>query len=220
MILALACASPDRRVFRRTTSPSSSRAVLRCSARSHPEALRGAKSSSHCDLVGRSSEQLRIAAGVGFEPTDELPRQRFSRPPDSTALAPRRATSLCRRVGVAARRGLRRTLFGCSPYEVCRCDLALVRLRAAADSFRMAPSSIRGRRVSSPPDAVVANGDERNRRAGVDQSTAPRPLPKQVPPAPTVAPGTAGSGSAAIWDRPNIPRTNIRPPAVSRSGKR
>ena len=29
-------------------------------------------------------------AGVGFEPTDELPRQRFSRPPRSTAPAPRR----------------------------------------------------------------------------------------------------------------------------------
>jgi DNA-binding response OmpR family regulator len=34
------------------------------------------------------------AAGVGFEPTDELPRQRFSRPPRSTAPAPRRAVSV------------------------------------------------------------------------------------------------------------------------------
>ena len=31
-----------------------------------------------------------LAAGVGFEPTDELPRQRFSRPPRSAAPAPRR----------------------------------------------------------------------------------------------------------------------------------
>ena len=43
-----------------------------------------------------------MAAGVGFEPTDELPRQRFSRPPDSTALAPRRALSLCRIAGLSA----------------------------------------------------------------------------------------------------------------------
>ena len=38
----------------------------------------------------------RAAAGVGFEPTGRLRAQRFSRPPDSTALAPRRAVSLCR----------------------------------------------------------------------------------------------------------------------------
>ena len=50
-----------------------------------------------CDDEGRCveiSEYVKSegAAGVGFEPTDELPRQRFSRPPDSTALAPRRAS--------------------------------------------------------------------------------------------------------------------------------
>ena len=33
---------------------------------------------------------LGVAVRVGFEPTDESPRQRFSRPPDSTALAPHR----------------------------------------------------------------------------------------------------------------------------------
>lgn len=38
---------------------------------------------------------------MGFEPTDEFPRQRFSRPPDSTALAPRRALSVFTDVAVA-----------------------------------------------------------------------------------------------------------------------
>ena len=40
------------------------------------------------------TSRRRMAAGVGFEPTDELPRQQFSRLPDSTALAPRRAVSV------------------------------------------------------------------------------------------------------------------------------
>ena len=44
------------------------------------------------DGIGRKRER---AAGVGFEPTDELPRQQFSRLPDSTALAPRRPLSVC-----------------------------------------------------------------------------------------------------------------------------
>jgi hypothetical protein len=39
---------------------------------------------------------LQLTAGVGFEPTDGLHRQRFSRPPRSTAPAPRLG-SLCRR---------------------------------------------------------------------------------------------------------------------------
>ncbi len=48
------------------------------------------------DSAGSGSAGAGLeAAGVGFEPTDELPRQRFSRPPDSTALAPRRALSVC-----------------------------------------------------------------------------------------------------------------------------
>ena len=38
-----------------------------------------------------TAEARAEAAGVGFEPTEELPPQRFSRPPRSTAPAPRRA---------------------------------------------------------------------------------------------------------------------------------
>jgi len=34
--------------------------------------------------------ELKVAERVGFEPTVRLPRQRFSRPPDSAALAPLR----------------------------------------------------------------------------------------------------------------------------------
>src|SRR5262245_35731228 len=39
-----------------------------------------------------------MAERVGFEPTDRLPGQRFSRPPHSTALAPLRY-SACRSIG-------------------------------------------------------------------------------------------------------------------------
>ena len=35
-----------------------------------------------------------MAVRVGFEPTEESPPQRFSRPPDSTTLAPHRAGGL------------------------------------------------------------------------------------------------------------------------------
>ena len=52
-------------------------------------------SGSSCRMVTRIGRKRKRAAGVGFEPTDELPRQRFSRPPDSTALAPRRPLSVC-----------------------------------------------------------------------------------------------------------------------------
>ena len=43
-------------------------------------------------LTSDASGASESAAGVGFEPTDELPRQRFSRPHRSAAPAPRRGT--------------------------------------------------------------------------------------------------------------------------------
>ena len=41
-------------------------------------------------LKGSGSSKLCVAERVGFEPTVELPRQQFSRLPDSAALAPLR----------------------------------------------------------------------------------------------------------------------------------
>ena len=38
------------------------------------------------------TSKLGVAERVGFEPTVELPRQQFSRLPDSAALAPLRCT--------------------------------------------------------------------------------------------------------------------------------
>ena len=61
------------------------------------------------------------AAGVGFEPTGRLRAQRFSRPPDSTALAPRQKASL---VGEAwpktARRQSRANFAACGLGELSR----------------------------------------------------------------------------------------------------
>jgi Phage integrase, N-terminal SAM-like domain len=45
---------------------------------------------TRCGNAGRRKAASVEAAGVGFEPTDDLRRQRFSRPPRSTAPAPRR----------------------------------------------------------------------------------------------------------------------------------
>ncbi len=44
----------------------------------------------HCPLVDNLAASIapELAERVGFEPTVELPRQRFSRPPDSATLAP------------------------------------------------------------------------------------------------------------------------------------
>src|ERR1700676_4900975 len=53
-------------------------------------------SERHCLSTGVMAER------VGFEPTDRLPGQRFSRPPHSTALAPllvRRLRRMAERVG-------------------------------------------------------------------------------------------------------------------------
>src|SRR6476660_9416733 len=44
--------------------------------------------SRHTNLF--SNSQLELAVRVGFEPTEPAKVQRFSRPPDSTALAPHR----------------------------------------------------------------------------------------------------------------------------------
>ena len=42
------------------------------------------------DLTAHSQPLVKVAERVGFEPTVELPRQQFSRLPDSAALAPLR----------------------------------------------------------------------------------------------------------------------------------
>ena len=51
--------------------------------------------------VSMTAEDCFVAVRVGFEPTEPVKVQRFSRPPDSTALAPHRAFSYrtmpCRR---------------------------------------------------------------------------------------------------------------------------
>src|SRR4029077_13874730 len=44
--------------------------------------------------IRQAGARKRMAERVGFEPTDRLPGQRFSRPPHSTALAPLREISL------------------------------------------------------------------------------------------------------------------------------
>ena len=43
---------------------------------------------------GSGSSELSLAERVGFEPTVELPRQQFSRLPDSAALAPLRSLAV------------------------------------------------------------------------------------------------------------------------------
>jgi hypothetical protein len=42
----------------------------------------------------RAPQKVGVAERVGFEPTVRLPGQRFSRPPDSAALAPLRSKTL------------------------------------------------------------------------------------------------------------------------------
>ena len=52
--------------------------------------LEGILSSSISILTGGGTSKVGMAERVGFEPTVELPRQQFSRLPDSAALAPLR----------------------------------------------------------------------------------------------------------------------------------
>ena len=108
---------------------------------------------------------INVAEEVGFEPTDEFPRQRFSRPPPSTARPPLRPASLPpaeRRAqwlsGSGARRGHNPTRYrGLTPG---RDELCLWRARGASAGAagpprrrpRRSTRGHRGRRASEATD--------------------------------------------------------------------
>ena len=92
--------------------PDSSGNPYRASSRKRSERLRltpTAWPGNPHRRCGVGEATRKSAAGVGFEPTGRLHAQRFSRPPDSTALAPRRESTSVggpTRISAAQSRGL------------------------------------------------------------------------------------------------------------------